>query len=83
MRRVTMEGALLRKDYLASKKYNSKYQATAHIIDSHLALYELYEEQEAQLARLAEQCRALEAENAVHRDRVRVDKEAFELRTQP
>ena len=65
-----MEGALLRKDYLASRKYNHKYQATAHIIDSHLALYELYEEAEGDLARLAEQCRTLEAENAEHKRQV-------------
>ena len=66
-----MEGALLRKDYLASKKYNSKYQATAHIIDSHLALYELYEEQEAKLMGLAEGYRALMSTGPTWRQRIK------------
>lgn len=78
-----MEGMLLRRDYLASRRDNHKYQATAHVIDSHLALYELYEAAEADVARLAEQYRTLEAENAEHRRQVATDKAAFELRTQP
>lgn len=77
-----MEGALLRRDYLASRRHNSKYRATAHVIDSHLALYELYEAAEADLARLAEQCRRLENENAEHRRQVATDKAAFDLRIQ-
>lgn len=77
-----MEGALLRRDYLAAMRTARRHRKAEHILDSHLALYELYEAAEGDLARLAEQYRTLEAENAEHRRQVATDKAAFELRIQ-